>query len=79
MTFEVQNGIVQMSDQRHLHGERSDVEGEEIGDGEADHERASAQTMKQNFSGREIGLQDRAELGQLRRAALEGLDVAARP
>ena len=36
-------------------------------------------TMKQNFTVETIGLQDGAELGQLVAAALEGLDIAARP
>ena len=39
MTFEVQNGIVQSRNSADLHRQRADVEGQEIGDREADHQR----------------------------------------
>ena len=42
ITFEVQNGIVQTRNSTICIGRRADVEGEEIGDGEADDERQSA-------------------------------------
>ena len=38
ITFEVQNGIVQSDEQRRLHGDRAHVEGQEIGDREAEHQ-----------------------------------------
>ena len=39
MTLLVQNGIVQMQEQRHLPAQRADVEGQEIGDREAQGQR----------------------------------------
>ena len=49
ITFDVQNGMVQSEEEHHLPGLGADMEGEEIGDGEADDERRS-QIMKQNFA-----------------------------
>ena len=36
MMFEVQNGTVQSRNSTICHGQRADVEGQEVGDGEAD-------------------------------------------
>ena len=77
MTFEVQNGIVQTQEQHHLRGDVAHVEGEKIGDREADDERRRPDDQAE-FRRRDIGSQDRAEIGQLRPATLEALDVAAR-
>ena len=64
-------------EQRDLHRRRADMEGEEIGDEEADHE-GDQPHREAELQRREIGLEGDAELGKLVEAALEDLDVAAR-
>ena len=63
--------------QHQLHGERADMEGEKIGDGETEHQRHRPDDQAE-FQGRKISAEGRAQLGQAADALVEHRQIVLR-